>query len=323
MLVKESLSRDVLRLIVWYPLRWLIKAIPVKQGLAVFRTMGDIHSGLSENKRNVVIRNLKTVLGDKLSDHELSGIAANYFRNHYVNQLQIFLFPKLNRNNLEKIHRFKGLENLDQALKKGNGCILLHPHFGPAQLPLCALGILGYPVIQLGLPTDEGLSFVGRKVAFRLRMKYEGKIPAKIIMATSFLRPVMECLQNNGVLMMTGDGAGGGKFVGKFIPVKFLGKNVLFPLGAATLAQKKGAPLLPMFTIMKETGGYETIIHKPINLASNGQDINPVEANTAKFARLMEDYVYKYPYLWHFWDEMENRLLSSQPKGEITLNEIL
>ena len=307
MIVREGLARDALRLIVWYPLRWLVAAIPIRYGFAIFRMMGDMHYWLSKNKREIIMKNLQSAFGDRVGSIKLSDTARNYFRNHYVNQLQIFLFPRFNRSAIGRFHVFEGLENLDDALKIGRGCILIHPHFGPAQLPLCALGIIGYPMMQLGLPTDEGLSFIGKKVAFRLRLYYESKIPARIVTANSFLRPVMEWLKNNKVLMITGDRAGGGRFVGKFMPVKFFGRPTLFPIGAASLAIKTGSSLLPMFTVIGENNIYKTIIHKPIALMHNPEE-EATSVVTTEFVRIMEDYVYRFPYLWHFWDEWETRI---------------
>ena len=93
----------------------------------------------------------------------------------------------------------------------------------------------------------------------------------------------MEWLKDNNVLMMTGDGAGGGKFIGRFIPVEFLGKPTLFPDGAATLAQKMDTSLLPMFTVLLEGGTYKTFIHKPIKYYEGDKGNRDVGAYTTIF----------------------------------------
>jgi len=306
MVVRENLARDALRLIVWYPLRWLVEAISIRYGFTLFRIMGDIHYYIARRKRNVIAKNIRSAFGDRVDGKKILDITRKYFRNHYVNQLQIFLFPRFDRNNIERFHTFEGLDNLEDALKEEKGCILVHAHFGPAQLPLCALGLFGYPVMQLGLPTNEGLSYIGRKVAFRLRVKYESKIPARIISADSFLRPVFDWLKNNKVVMITGDGAGRGKFIGKFVPVQFFGKPTLFPVGAATFSQKTDSPLLPMFTIDLNSR-YKTIIHKPITMQHLHKG-DTTSVITAEFVKILEHYCSVFPYLWHFWDEWEDRL---------------
>jgi phosphatidylinositol dimannoside acyltransferase len=309
MVVRESLARDILRLIVWYPLRHIVSVLPIAWGFALFRFMGDIKYVLSGKKDNAIAENIRSAFGEKLSEAAAADTLRKYYRNHYVNQMQIFLLPRFNKKNLEKFHTFDGLDNLASALKKRKGCILIHPHFGPAQMPLCALGILGYPMMQLGLPTDENLSYIGKKVAFRLRMAYESRIPARIVSADTFLRPIFDWLKENKVLMMTGDGAGGGKFIGKFIPVSFLNKRLLLPVGAVSLALKNGAPLLPLITVEGENGAYKTIIHGPIELGGNSSKERATSDAVKEFAGIMEGYFCRFPHLWHFWDEWNERLV--------------
>jgi len=311
MLVRENIGRDMLRLIVWYPVRYVLMVLPVKLGFSVLRKMGDLHYAASRGKQSVIARNLTLAFENRLRGRGLDDAVRDYLRNHYVNQLQILLFPKLDRRNLGGIHTFEGLEHLDRAIQGGRGCILLHPHYGPPQMPLCALGILGYPVMQLGLLTDEGTSYIGRNVAFRMRQKYESLIPARIISAESFLRPLILWLKENKVLLMTGDGAGGGRFIGKYAPLPFLGKDTLFPLGAGRLAKKTGAPVLPMVTLLTDAGTYRTIIHEPI--------VGADPADYARqFVRIFESYVEKRPGLWHFWDEFDSRMAGHEnPKEEV------
>ncbi len=295
MITSEGIARDLLRLIVWYPVRWLTTALPPRAGLKVFRVMGDLHYFASKGKKALLKRNLSLGLP---SYGDAESFVRGYFRNHYVNQLIIFILPKLNKKNMGSVHSFEGLPRLDDALKKGKGAILLHSHFGPTHIPLQALVARGYKVMQLGLPTDEGLSFIGRRVAFRLRVRYEGKIQARIVSANSFLRPLLENLKDNGIVLMTGDGAGGNNFIGKVSTEDFLGRKVPFTTGAKAFADKTGAIVLPMFTV---TDGdvYKTVIHPA--LSDDGRMISG-------FAAIMESYVKKYPHLWHFWDEFDKRL---------------
>lgn len=307
MIVKENIARDAVRLLIWYPVRWLVAILPLRVGLNLFRFMGDLDHVLSRGKRRAITRSLQIALGGRTDDLRISAAVREYFRNHYVNQLQIFLFPRLTRSTIGQIHKFTGLEHLDAALQRGKGCILLHAHFGPSQLPLCALGIFGYPMMQLGYLTDEGLSFIGKRVAFRLRKIYEDKIPARIISADAFLRPVMEWIRKNKVLMITGDGAGGGKFIGKYHFFPFFGEPTLFPLGATTLAVKTDAAILPLFTVLNEDGTYTTVIHEPIDDSPDRSSDRSPETLSAVFVKMLEGYALRYPHLWHFWEELTIR----------------
>lgn len=297
MVVKESISRDLMRLMVWYPLRWMIVILPVKSGIALLRTMGDIHYVLSKGKRAHLMRNLAGIKG---SDTKAPRDIREYFRNHYIDRLLIFIFPKFGAEEVERFIEIEGIEHLNRALEKDRGVILVHGHFGPVHLPLVALARLGYRMKQIGLPSDEGLSWVGRNVAFRLRMKYEAQIPAEIIKADGFLRGAFKWLNSNGIIMITGDGSGTENRVGRHDVFEFFGRKVLFPLGPAILAEKTGAELLPMFIVPGEKKLYRIIIEGP--LVSVGTGAEKDRDKTERFVRSLEKRISQYPGYMHFLD---------------------
>lgn len=281
--------------------------LPLQFGIRVINLFGTIGASMSSYKKIIVKQNLTEVFGVK-DGVWMSEVVKTYIKNHYMNQLQIMFFPKLRLSNIDKIHIFGGLDLLNKELKKGKGCILLHAHFGPTQLPLHILGIKGYDMVQVGYLTDKGLSYIGASVAFRLRTKLESKIKANIIQADGFLRPLFQCLKSNGVLMITGDGAGGKEFIGTYRPFPFCNGTYLFPIGAATLAAKTGAPILPMF-ITVENGKYKTNIEPPIYVKNDDKDIYRATSN---FVKIFEIYLKKNPGFWHFWDELEHRRVNEQ-----------
>lgn len=293
MVVREGVARDVFRLFIWYPLRWLAKIIPISWFFIILRRMGDIHYLSIRRRKKVLAANIAKAFPVK-SQNELNTIVRRYFENHYADRLWIFLIPRLNLNTIERCHKVEGIENLEHVLKDGKGAILLHGHFGISQFPILHLGLFGYKVCQIGLLIDEGLSYIGRHVAFQWRARLEGMMPAKIINAQSFLRTAFETLKVNGIVMTAGDGAGGNKFVGKFEKMRFLGSDLLFPLGPFNLAVKTGVPILPLFTF-KEKGNdfYRSVIGAPLS----------IDEGIKGFAMLYEDVIAKYPYCWHFWDE--------------------
>ena len=308
MLVRESISRDILRLIIWYPFRGMIALFPVPWGFSLFRMLGKIHYVILSDQNQLLAENLQLAFGKPSPAEWLKKMIIKYYENHYVDRLQIFLFPRFNGGNIHHVHAFEGLEHLEEALIKKKGCILIHAHVGPAQLPLCALGVKGYPVMQIGLPSDEGLTWIGRHVAFRLRQKYEGKIKGTILSARSFLRPAFEHLKRNGIIMMTGDGAGGVAPIGKYARFHFLNHQLPFSLGAVSLAQRTGTPVLPLFTVIGKDERYKTIIEGPLEIdyhsSKNEQTlIRPMEV----FVKRLQEVISTFPYLWHFWDEFASR----------------
>ncbi len=293
----ESPGRDLLRLLVWYPVRWLIQLLPLERGFGLLTLMGRLHYAVSVSGRKDLFQNLEPIQPEAgLRD---SAVKA-YFVNHYWDQLFILLAHKFTRKNLKHHVEIEGIEHLNHALQQGKGAILLHGHFGPAHLPLVALSLLGYPMNQIGNPSDEGLSWIGRKVAFRLRMIFEGRMPARIYKAGSFMRPVFKALQQNEVIMVTGDGTGTPQRYGPYHIYNFFNKPVAFPYGPGRLSDKTGAPLLPLFVIPGAEKRFRICIRKP--LIASGQGETRLLNLTEQFIHLLENRVRTNPAYWHFLD---------------------
>lgn len=304
----ENPGRDLLRLIVWYPLRLLIRALPPSGGMTILKWMGDLHCSVASGKRQLLTENLQRIdLHPELSEEKYQKIIHIYFQNHYLDQLFPLIFPKFNAENISDYVTISGLANLDAALRRNKGVILIHGHFGPVHLPLIALALMGYPMKQIGNPSDKGLSWIGRKVAFRLRMSYEQRMPADIIKADSFLRPIFATLGKNQVIMTTGDGSGNNQKFGKQHRFTFLGHPVDLPLGPALLAQKTGAPLLPLFIMPGKEAAYNVIIENEI--VSNLSGEQSVIECTRVFADKLEQYIRSNPGYMHFLDRFSPGLL--------------
>lgn len=300
MLANEGLSRDILRLIIWFPFRWIILAVPVRWGILLLQMLGDIHYGLSRGRKRHLAENIARISGNHFDGKKEISSIREYFRNHYIDHLLIFLFPRFGNREIERFVEIEGIEDLNMALKGGKGVILVHGHCGPVHLPLVVLGRLGYNMMQIGLPSDEGLSWIGKKVAFRLRLKYEAKMPAVIIKADSFLRPVFKWLRENCVVMITGDGSGTDRRFGRHREFSFLGQRVIFPLGPAILADKTEAPIIPMFIIPGSRKPYKIIIERPLTSDKIGQE--KILHITDQFISKLENYVRLCPGFMHFLD---------------------
>lgn len=296
MLVSESFLRDILRLLIWYPFRWIIRGLPVRTSFGLFRFLGRVHSLLPSKGQAHIVRNISHAFPDLTKD-EIHDHVVTYYKNHYLDRLHIFTYPKLiTRNQIDQVIRIEGSEHLESALEAKKGAIVLIGHYGPIQLPLFSLGCAGYRIIQIGLPTDDGRSWIGKHVAFRLRRHFEAMIPARIISAEQFLRPVFKHLSDNGIIMMNIDPAGGGRWIGRMEPLPFFGQLLPFPLGSILLAKKTGAPILPLTLSIDSHHHFVGTIHPaqidpPIDLQSLVRDY--------------EIHIRSNPGMWHFWDEFE------------------
>ncbi|MBF0557614.1 MAG: hypothetical protein HQL08_02420 [Nitrospirae bacterium] len=302
MTVKESILRDILRLFVWFPLRWLVVALPVNTALFLFKLMGDLHSSLNGKKKERISDRISDVIG---TDRETAGkIVKRYYETHYVDRLHIFLYPKLNSyRTIEKYVNVENIEVLNSVLHGKRGALIVQPHFGPVQITLLTLALLGHNPLQIGYPTDEGLSRIGRSVAFKYRLKYESMLPAQILSANEYLGKAYRHLLKGGVVLTTGDGAGRGIMLGEHKAFNFLGSERMIPLGPASWAIKTGAAYIPTFIVAESYNRFRIIFEEPVEGTSGDIEGKKIQM-TEKFLSVAERYIKKYPFSWHFWDEI-------------------
>ena len=308
MMVSESVGRDVLRLIIWHPVRWLMIILPISLSFWVMKLMGDVHFLFSKEKKNLLAKNLSFIEGLESTQYGNNKIIRRYFQNHYIDRLHIFLYPRFNQKVVDRYFPIQGLNILERELAKGRGCILLQGHFGPIQIPLYVLALKGYYIKQIGyLTMPENISKIGNTVSYRLREKYEAEIPAEIISAKSFLKKAYKFLKENNLIMMTGDGAAFGQFIGKFLPIQFLGQRFPFPVGAITIAKRTKSSLLPLFILRESDLSFKIIIEEPLDINYDDETNYNLEADVKKFVNVFERYVARYPCHWHLWDELDER----------------
>lgn len=263
MRVRESPARDALRLVAWYPLRFLVERLPPRLGFAVLRLLGRLHAAASRGRRGRALAAVSRLRPD-LPGPTRRKQALAAFETHYANQLSIFVFPRITPDNFAQVLEIEGREHLDAALAAGRGAVLPIGHFGPTQLPLTVLGLVGYPMLQIGYLNEAGLSFIGRHVAVRLRRRYEGRIPARIVPPGPGTRQALAHLRAGGVVMTTLDDAPGQPRFGRHATFAFPGGALCAPLGPARLALSSGAALCPAFLVPGKAAPYRLRLEAPL-----------------------------------------------------------
>ena len=313
MRVSESLPRDLLRLFVWYPLRLTVERLSPRTGFSLLARIGRLHAALASRRGGRAERLMHAAgrVAPGLSEDDRKAQMVAAYETHYVNQLSIFVFPRLTRDNCRAILTIEGLDRLDAALAKGRGVVLPIGHFGPTQLPLTALGLLGYPMLQIGFQNDAGLSFVGRHVSFRLRKIYEGRIPAAIVPPGPGTRLALEHLRAGGVVMTTADNGPGQPAFGRHADFDFPGGTIHAPLGPARLALAAGAALCPAFLGPGGNVPFCLTIEAPLELPDISDKNAAVLTMTRDFLTRYADRVAAMPGWWH---GLEDQALSRPPQ---------
>ncbi|MBI5826125.1 MAG: lysophospholipid acyltransferase family protein [Deltaproteobacteria bacterium] len=211
-----------------------------------------------------------------------------------VKDIEVLVYPALDKGNIADFVECEGLENLDEALWRGKGAMLVFAHFGSNQMIMPAIGYRGYRMSQVSAPPtvwEEKLP--GKKGAMwkrglEIRWRHEQSLPVTHINVFGTMKEVFLCLRRNEVLGIAMDGGGGRKRVA----AEFLGGRAFFSTGAMEIAERTRCAVLPAFNV-REGGGRHRLVIEPSMGVETGEGF--VERRTAAFVKRLEEYVRRYP----------------------------
>jgi Kdo2-lipid IVA lauroyltransferase/acyltransferase len=256
---------------------------------------------LHRKLRRVGMRNLELAFPDKPRG-ERKKILRGVFTSLGRQVAEVCLFPKYTPENVSKIVVYEGFENFERALARGKGVLFLTGHLGAWELSAFAHSLYGYPLNIVMRPLDN--PYIDR-MARAYRTMHGNKAVDK-----DFARGLIAALRKGetvGVLMDTNMIASQGVFV------DFFGIKACTASGAARVALKTDAAVVPGFTIWDPVlQKYRLRFDPAVELVRTENHGADVVANTAKFTKVIEDYVRKYPDQW-LW---VHRRWKTRPQGE-------
>jgi KDO2-lipid IV(A) lauroyltransferase len=242
-----------------------------------------------KKQKKIALESLDIAFGKEKSRRELEKIAKDCFIYIAKGAVELmFFFDKPHM--LDAKVDIEGKENLDAALKRGCGVILVSAHFGNFPLLLGRLAVGGYKAGGIMKPMhDAKMEELFRKK----RQKYGVR--------TIYSQPRNECvnntisaLRNNELIFVPIDqnfGTGG-------VFVNFFGRQAATATGPVVLAQRTKAALVPCF-ILRQPGDRHKIIFEPeIELKEGKDSKDTVLINIQRLTDIIEAYIRKYPAEW-------------------------
>jgi len=289
-----------------YALAWLaVKAIGIlprplarATGIAISQTVYLLHVRL----RRVGMRNLAMAFPQK-SRRERRRILRGEFTSLGRQLAEVCLFPRYTRQNVSQVVVYEGFENYERAYNRGKGVLFLTAHLGGWELSAFTHSLHGHPLHIVMRPLDnERLD--------RLIRDYRTMHGNTTVDKDEFVRGLLSATKAGetvGILMDTNMTPPQGIFV------PFFGIPACTASGLARIALRTDAAVVPGFTIWDpELGKYRLRFDPAVNLARTGNVEEDVIANTARFTKVIEDYVRRYPEQW-LW---VHRRWKTRPEGE-------
>ncbi|MEE9284324.1 MAG: lysophospholipid acyltransferase family protein, partial [Dehalococcoidia bacterium] len=287
----------------------VIAPLPTWLGLFVTDSLATINFYLARKTRAIVEENLKHVLGDDVDRKTLRRVTRQAFRNLGRNYYDLARVPRMSRRKLEERVVFHGLEHLEAARRAGRGVIVASAHLGNLDLVMQASQLIGMDVVVLA----EQLT---PKKVHDLVMSLRGKLGLSFEPAgAGGVKAAFRALKQGKFVGLACDRV----IHGQGIETSFFGKPALMPMGAADMALRTGATILPSFSVRAGRDRYNVFFDPPIFVSKNGRVPEQVRALTDRIIVVMERYIRENPAQWMAFDPIWDR--RDDPTTPVELHE--
>ncbi len=236
--------------------------------------------------KEAALYNVSLILGRSTDDPRVRKTVVGIYRN-FAKYLREFLWlPGLDRNRFFRLVTPLGIENLDFALSKRKGAILLSTHFGNWEWGGISLTLPGYKVNFLVRAHKN-------KKTDRLFNNIREKMGIKVI-PLARLKEGIKVLKRNEILAMLAD-----ENLEHTVKAKLFGHEVDIPSGPFRLARRTGAMIIPAFMIRDRWNGRQKgIIEIPLEVKGGQSEEGDLQEAINHFIQIVEDYLRYYPDHW-------------------------
>jgi len=289
-----------------YALVWLlVKAIgslprPMARavGISLAWSIYLIHGRL----RRVGMHNLRMAMPEK-PRREHAKILRGVYTSLGRQVAEVCLFPRYTRENVTEVVVYDGFENFERALERRKGVIFLTAHLGGWELSSFSHSLHGHPLKIVMRALDN-------VYLDRMMRDYRTMHGNQTVDKDDFVRGLLSAMKAGetvGILMDTNMTPPQGVFV------DFFGIPACTASGIARIALRTDAAVVPAFSVWDPAlRKYRLRFDPQVQLIHTGDDESDVIANTAKFTKVIENYVRRYPDQW-LW---VHRRWKTRPAGQ-------
>lgn len=281
----------------YYALRsmsFIVCLLPYSWILFLGNNLGKVYYQIAGRQRQRALDQIQECLG--LSLEAAQPIINSLFRKLGQTFFEILYTPTLTP---EKIQEYVTIENrhyLDDAMKDGQGVVLVGAHIGNWEWLGAALAMAGFPIASIikTQPNDQHT---------KLLNEYRHMTGIKIFTrgTTEIVSAAKAIKEGRQVAFLADQDAGPqGLFV------NFLGKISSTPTGPAVFAQKFNAPVVPIFIVRKPDGGHRVVMHQPLYYQDTGNKDEDIANLTIEINTVIEATIRQYPDEWLWFQRRWN-----------------
>jgi lauroyl/myristoyl acyltransferase len=234
--------------------------------------------------------NMRQVLGPQADPREARRLTRAAFSNYARYMVDLVRLPHLKPRDLNQSVRIDGWEHIETAFTYGKGVVFATGHIGNWDMAGAAFAARGHPVNAL-VETLKPPRWNERVQRTRTAAG------VKAIPIESGPRQMIAALRKQEGLAVLVDRP----LEEDGVPVTFFGRPTRVPGGAATLALRTGAPVVPAALVRDPHGhGYLAHIGPPI-VGESGNDASVVMQRVMSW---LEGIIRRYPDQWFMFRQM-------------------
>ena len=277
-----------------FPRQWLYRFADI---------LADVGFYLFRGFRMRSLKNVGLALGKKLTTAQVEEIVRKSLQNFFRDFVEIAVALVISAEKLRAEVPIEGRENLDAALSKGHGVIVLSAHLGNFFLLGTRLAIAGYATsVLINPPRNRRFAKFMNDYRLKVRQKTIHARPRR-----DALRELNQVLRANELAVVIADEYRRNNG----IHMPFFGRTVLARRGPATLALRTGAAVVPVYLIHDKNHGLKMIVESELDLIRTDKDKGAIRENTLRMTQWLEKTVRAYPEQWNWmnihWQEDQDK----------------
>lgn len=272
----------------------LSRVLPIRLAYSFACFIADVTFVLWRRGRADMTANMAQVLGGGPPRPRVRWLARHALRN-YAKYLVDFLRAHApTREEVSRRMTFNQWQPFDEALAGGKGAILVGLHMGNWDLGGALLALKGYP---LNVVVD---TFRNRRLNDMVQ-GIRSSLGMKTIPREEAARRVLQALRRNEALAILMDRPAGGD---AGVEVEFFGRMTVVPAGAATLALRTGARIVPAGMVRLPDDRFLGLVDRCIAYEPTGDRERDVRELTQQIMDSLARWVREYPDQWYKFQRM-------------------
>ena len=267
----------------------IVKVIPSSYLYGFAKIVSSLAYRFATKQKNIAFDSLSIAFGRDKSKQEVDKIVQDCFTFIAKSAVELMFLmdrPQLLKSRVDII----GKENLDNALSRNRGVILVSAHFGNFPLLLGKLAAEGYKSAGIMRPMRDSRVekiFLEKRNKFGVKTIYSQ--PRDICVNST-----IQALRNNELVFIPIDQ----NFGTAGIFVNFFGRRAATATGPVIFAQRTKAALVPCFILRQEDDRHKIIFEPALDLKKGKDPEETILINIQRLTDIIESYIRKYPAHW-------------------------